>query len=51
MWLREGRFVCNRCKNNISREEGIKIVSGNVGRIQKEDKFGIRTRATKKVKI
>ncbi len=30
MLLEEDKFLCNLCKNNISREEGIKIVSDNI---------------------
>lgn len=48
MWLKENIFTCNRCKNRISREEGIKKVVENIKKIQEEDRFGTKTRVAKK---
>lgn len=39
---KKDRFVCNLCKKDISREEGINVLVANIKRIREDDKFGSR---------
>lgn len=44
MRLIGGVFGCNRCKKNVSKEEGIKHITETIDKIQNEDRFKIKNR-------